>query len=220
MANRDGWIKIHRKILDDPQFKDPDALAVWMHLLLRANYKQNSVPMGNKKVIVNRGQLICGRKALAEQTGVQESKIERLLKRWISEQQIEQQSFNKFRLISIVKYNDYQIGEQQNDGKVNTEKEVKNNNKENAPLFVPPSAVEVAELFAEKGFDLKTAKEEAEKFMEYYGKVNWLVGRSKKQMTSWKLAVANWKRNKDERDKKNTRPKPSDIDFGSTGWSG
>lgn len=100
-----------------------------------------------------------------------------------------------------------------------TNQEPITNNQEPDNIFTAPSVIEVAELFAEKGYCYKTAKEEAEKFMEYYGKVDWKVGKSKKQMTNWKLAVANWKRNKDERDEKTKRYRSEDIDFESTGWS-
>ena len=35
----EGWIKIHRKILEWQHFQEPNVLAVFMYLLLSANTK-------------------------------------------------------------------------------------------------------------------------------------------------------------------------------------
>ena len=37
----EGWIKMHRKILDNPIIcKDSDYLSVWIYLLLNATHKE------------------------------------------------------------------------------------------------------------------------------------------------------------------------------------
>lgn len=132
MNEPQGWISLHRKLLEHPLFQDPPAFMLWVQLLLRANHKDNKVMIGNQFVDVNRGQLITGRKALAKYTGLSESKIERLLKLFESEQQIKQQTFTKFRLISITNYNQYQDGEQQlNNKRTTTEQQPNTNNNDN-----------------------------------------------------------------------------------------
>jgi hypothetical protein len=68
------------------------------------------------------GKLITGRKKIAEETGIQESKVERLLKLFESEQQIEQQKTNTSRLISICNYSKFQTGEQQSEQRVNNKR--------------------------------------------------------------------------------------------------
>ena len=117
-----GWIKIHRKLLDNPIANKPHYLSVWITLLLLASHKEYEVLVGDKKILIKRGQLLTGRKKLAEATGVQESKIERILKRLENDQQIEQQSTNKFRLITINNYDSYQIDEQQNEQQMNNKR--------------------------------------------------------------------------------------------------
>ncbi len=129
----DGWIKLHRGVLDHFVSKDKDVFLLWITILLLANHKSVKFPVGNKVVEVRKGQFMTSRKALSERTGLAESKVERVLKMLKKEQQIEQQSFSKYRLISITNYSLYQSTEQQvnsnrtaSEQQVNTNKNVKN----------------------------------------------------------------------------------------------
>ena len=99
-----GWIKIHRKLLDEPFFSSSEHVHLWIYLLLRANHKPRMV----SDVVINRGQVLTGRNKLSESTGIGSSKVERILSFFESEQLIEQQTTNKFRIITIKKYNEYQ----------------------------------------------------------------------------------------------------------------
>jgi len=133
-----GWISLHRKILDNPLFKDPQALTLWVYLLLRANHSDTKALVGNKAIPVKRGEFITGRKSLATSTGINESKIQRLLKLFENEHQIKQQTFTKYRLISIANYSQYQDKEQRknskrtaNEQQVNTDNNGNNGNNGN-----------------------------------------------------------------------------------------
>jgi hypothetical protein len=121
MSNQ-GWIRIHRKILDNPIISKPDYLSVWVVLLLLANHQEHSFIWNNEKQTCKRGQILTGRKELSRKTGVNENKIERILKYLKSEQQIEQQTTTKFRLITIKNYQAYQDSEQQNEQQVNNKR--------------------------------------------------------------------------------------------------
>lgn len=112
----DGWIKLHRKMLDNPVVnKDPDHLAVWIYLLLHATHKERAAMWNGQKITLKAGELITGRKKIAEAMGVSPSKVFRILELFKSEQQIEQQTNRHGSLISIVRWNDYQQSEQQNE---------------------------------------------------------------------------------------------------------
>ena len=108
-----GWIKLHRKILTNVISKKPEYLALWLLLLILANHQKKQFFIFNsKKNKLRLGEFITGRKKLAKISGINESKIERILKYLEIEQQIEQQTFNKFRLIHIVNWKKYQKSEQ------------------------------------------------------------------------------------------------------------
>lgn len=135
-----GWIKLHRKILDNPKFEDGDYFTIWIKLLLFATHQEKTALFKGKEIILKPGQLITGRKFLGVNSRIAESKVQRVLKWLENAQQIEQQTTNKNRLITILNWDKYQDTEQQNEQllnnkrttseqQVNTYKNVKNDNK-------------------------------------------------------------------------------------------
>ena len=123
-----GYIKLHRKILENPiVMKTPDHLAVWLYLLLNATHKGYDTMLEGQRITLKRGQLITGRKAISKALKINESKIQRLLKMFESEQQIEQLTNPRCRLISILNWNEYQYDEQQIKRQVNNKRTLYNN---------------------------------------------------------------------------------------------
>lgn len=119
----EGWIKIHRKILENPIIcKDSDYLAVWIYLLLNATHREIPALFKGKKIILQKGQLITGRKSMANQLKISESKIYRIINDFKSEHQIEQQTSNKNSVITILNWNKYQQIEQQNEQQMNNKR--------------------------------------------------------------------------------------------------
>lgn len=117
-----GWVKLHRKILDNPVvMKDADHLTVWIYLLLVATHKDLPTMYGGKKIILHPGQLVTGRKKISKATGVNESKVKRILNLFESDQQIDQRKERYGTLISINAWNEYQLCDQQNDQQVTNE---------------------------------------------------------------------------------------------------
>lgn len=123
-------------MLDNPVVcKDTDYLAVWMYLLLNATHKEMAVMFCCQKITIHPGQLITGRKKIAEKFNISESKVQRILKTFESEQQIEQQNGNKNRLITVLNWSNYQQSEQQTEQQLNnkrttTEQQLNTNKKE------------------------------------------------------------------------------------------
>ncbi len=113
-----GYITLHRKLLDWPYSKKSDYFSVWVHLLLMANWKdktEGDIPSGKTNFVpVKRGQVMTSRKTLAQLCGCSESKIERILKCLEIGQQLKQQTHAGYRLITIIKYDEYQINAQVN----------------------------------------------------------------------------------------------------------
>ena len=103
-----GYIKLWRALKYNPIIQQPEYLAVWIYLLLSVNYQDNEFVFNNEKILIKSGSFITSRSKIAKSIDVQESKVERILKYLESEQQIEQQTFNKFRIISIVNWFEYQ----------------------------------------------------------------------------------------------------------------
>jgi len=80
-----GWVKLHRKILDNDIFKNDKLFRVFMYLLLKASHSERDQLIGDSIVNLKAGQWATGRKAISRDTGLTEqnvrtaiSKLERL----------------------------------------------------------------------------------------------------------------------------------------------
>lgn len=134
MAKQIGYIKLSRRLLSNPIFKKPAYLSVWLYLLLNAQHQESSFIWNNKKQILGVGQLLTGRKKIAQITGLAESQIYKILKYLELEQQIEQQKTTKYTVITIVNWDRYQQKEQQKEQQRNnrvTTKEQQSNTYKN-----------------------------------------------------------------------------------------
>lgn len=122
MNENKGFIKLYRRTLDNPIVtSDNDCFRVWIQLLLMANHSNKKMMFGKEVVEVSAGELITGRDELAKKCNISSSKVERILKKLKSGQQIEQRTCSYGRLISIVNWNMYQQSEQQSEQQVNNE---------------------------------------------------------------------------------------------------
>lgn len=129
----DGWIKMYRKTLDNPIItKDAEYFAVWIYLLLKATHVDLPSLFKGKKIILKPGQLLTGRNSISTFLNISESKVTRILNMLESEHQIEQQTSNKNRIITIVNWDMYQGYEQQceqqlNNNRTTTEQQLNTN---------------------------------------------------------------------------------------------
>ena len=103
----DGWIKIHYKFLEWEWFQEDGMVILFINLLLRANYQSKKW----KGVVIERGQLITGRKKLSLETGLSEKKIRTCLSRLEQTGEISINSTNRFSIITISNYETYQFNE-------------------------------------------------------------------------------------------------------------
>ena len=131
---KNGWIKLHRRILENPISRKPAYAWLWTALLLKANHKEKSFIWNGKKQVCKEGQILTGRKELSVLCGIREGTVENILRYLESEQQIEQQKTTKFRLITVKNWKEYQAVEQQNEQQSNnkvTTKEQQNDTNKN-----------------------------------------------------------------------------------------
>lgn len=103
-----GWIKVHRSLQEKGWYKKPEAVALWIHLLMEASHNEKEVFWNGRTTILKPGQFITGRKSLSEKTGIAQTTIERWLNVFESGQQIGQQKTSTSRLISITNWKQYQ----------------------------------------------------------------------------------------------------------------
>lgn len=110
-----GWIHIHRKLINWEWYSDIPVRITFLHLLLIANWE----PKEWQGQIIKRGQMVIGRKKLSKEIGISEQQLRTVFNKLKSSQQITINPTNKYSLVTIVKYNDYQIKEKQSTNKIN-----------------------------------------------------------------------------------------------------
>lgn len=103
-----GWIKLHRKLLENPISKKPVWAWLWIVLLLKANHEDKKMIWNGDVVVIKEGQLVTGRLQLSKATGIPQTTIERILDYLENGHQIEQQKTTKYRLITIVNWKEHQ----------------------------------------------------------------------------------------------------------------
>lgn len=106
-----GWIKLHRKIEDNPLFNDKPfcKTMAWIDLLLLANHE-------NKDFLDRRGNLIQGKQGtvyrsihfLSERWGWSKNKVNHFLNQLVKMKMIEKKSTTQGTTLTVINYGDYQ----------------------------------------------------------------------------------------------------------------
>lgn len=105
-----GWIKIHRDLLDNELWSDKPFTKgqAWVDLLLLANHKDKNVLIGSHTEMVERGSFITSELKLMERWGWGRKKVKLFLNFLESQKMIERNANNKRTAITIVNYGFYQ----------------------------------------------------------------------------------------------------------------
>lgn len=160
-----GWIKIHRKILENPIASRPKYLALWLLLLLKANHKEKKMIFNNTFIVIKEGQFITGRDELSKASGLPSTTVERILKYLENGHQIEQSKTTKYRLITIVNWKEHQGKKEKADIKrTSNGHQMDTNKNEKKVKKVKTStpargAVKKDEVFTKEGADILKAFE-------------------------------------------------------------
>lgn len=205
MNNENGFIKISRQILDWKYVQNPNALALWIQLLVMANWKDGYF-MG---VTIPRGSLATSIQSLACKTGMHPNTVRKWLKKFENENQISMKSTNRFTLISISNYNTFQAFDEGGYVKRNVKQDVKpdvkqsvkqdvkrdvdnrrikeykkERNKEESIEKKIPTLPEVVDFFESNSFVAKP-----QKFYDYYSAKGW------KDVDDWQALARYWESN-------------------------
>ena len=131
LAEFNTFIKLHRSILESAVFTDAEVLRLWIYLLCKASVDDRQIIFDGRVIDIKKGQLITGRKKLAEHIGTSESKIYRSLKLLEDLKCIKIEVNNKFSLVTVEKWEKFQGGihksEQQKNNKPTSNQHHTNN---------------------------------------------------------------------------------------------
>lgn len=136
-----GYIKLYRKTMCSPIWNDLYYIKLWMYCLMKASHKSHQHFIGNQIVILNPGEFITGRSALAGDLnkGMKTSQKLSEISWWRYLTNLEKwgmlniKKTNKYSVVSIINWTEYQEMDQQlNNRRTSDEQEmVTNNNDKN-----------------------------------------------------------------------------------------
>lgn len=106
----EGFVKIHRKIVDWEWYKDIPTRLLFEHLIYISNHKEKKW-QGN---VIERGSCVTSIASLSFQTGLTPQQVRTALKKLQSTNDITKLSNNKNTVIIITNYNKYQDVQQAN----------------------------------------------------------------------------------------------------------
>ena len=106
-----GWVKLHRGLLEHGIFRDAEVLQVWMYLLLRASYREQKLAIGRQVIFLQPGQLLYGRRAVSDKLSMGEGKLRGIMEMLEQSGSIVVESTNRYSVVTIVNWMEYQQGE-------------------------------------------------------------------------------------------------------------
>lgn len=118
----EAFIKLHRKMLEWEWYDDPNTCRVFIHCLLRANWKETRW----HGIEIKPGQFITSLPSLAEETQLSEMQVRTALKKLISTGEITSKQQARCRIITVNNWHTYQAdnrkitGKQQDDNRMIT----------------------------------------------------------------------------------------------------
>lgn len=180
-----GWIKLHRKILSWEWKNEPKTAWLFVYLLLSANHEDSRW----RGIDIKRGQLVTGLYSLSEGTGISIQSLRTCLQRLVDSQIITSKSTNKFRIITIIKWEQYQARDikstsdltsnQQTTNKQSTtnkkNKNIKNDKNKTSNEQVVAGLIEVFNVFSKinpsikRMYGNKTQRKSAENLIKQFG---------------------------------------------------
>ena len=209
-----GWIKIHRKMVDWEWYSNPTTFCVWMHLLIEASHEYKVW----RGFTIAPGQLIASVKSLSRSTGLSVQQVRTALRNIQTTHEITIVATNRFSIITICKYDEYQVlsGKHQQtrqQTKAHPNNTINNNIEEHQEhqdlskdieRFSEPSVDEVKGYIAEKGYSVN-----ADVFVAFYTSKGWMVGKSK--MKDWRAAVRSWELKRKQDSSINVERRSTDV---------
>ena len=108
--NDDGFIKIHRRMLKWEWYKDTNTKVLFLHCLLKANWKDGRF----QGIEVPRGSFVTSLSTLSEELSSKEQtftvqNVRTSLKHLTLTGELTSKSYSKYRISTVNKYNEYQV---------------------------------------------------------------------------------------------------------------
>lgn len=103
----EGWIKLHRKILDWEWYSDINTKVVFLHLLLSASHEVRKW----RGIIIDKGQILTSQNILADTLGLSRRAVRVALDHLQTTNEITITATKRYSVVTITNYASYQMSE-------------------------------------------------------------------------------------------------------------
>ena len=117
-----GFIKLHRKLLEWDWYDDPNTFRLFIHLLLKANHSNKSW----RGIEIKRGDILTSLESLSKELGLSYQQVRTSIKKLISTNEITNKSTSSSRVITVNSYNIYQDSNRQDNSQATSEQQTSN----------------------------------------------------------------------------------------------
>lgn len=202
------YIKIFHKMLDWGWYGDTNTFRVFMHILLRANYRESEY-LGHK---IGAGECVFGRKEWAKKLGLSEQQVRTAISHLRATNEITTRATNRFTIITVVNWESWQIEEGKATKRATnkqppsqpTSNQQATTSKESKITTTIPTIYMVREYVKENGLLI-----DPDYFHKYYETAGWVDAKGK-PIKNWKLKALNWSKKEEERNGRSANPGASD----------
>ena len=181
-----SFIKLYRSLLDWEWYSDNNTKALFIHCLLKANFK-DKVWRG---VEIKRGSFLTSLDSLSTETGLSVQKIRTSLKRLKSTNELTSESNNQYRIITLNNYDKFntlptsqQATQQTANKQLTTTNNDKKEKKDIYGEFVKLTKTEYDKIITKYGLDI---------FDEYSDRLNNYIGSTGKKYKSHYHTLLGW----------------------------
>ena len=118
----EGWISIHRKILEWEWYSDINVCRVFIHCLIKANHTDKKW----QGVTIKRGQFITSLGTLSIETSLSVQQVRTAISKLKSTSELTSKTTNKYTVISITNYEKFQDDNKQPNKRATNEQQTNN----------------------------------------------------------------------------------------------
>ena len=142
-----GWFPVFRKIFESDVWDNEAAFRLWVFILGNVAHNESKVGAAYQCVTLQPGQMLTGRKKLAEKCGLTEMKVRSALKYLKITNRIRIETTNRFSVITVINWRTYRDVQLQNNQRNIPDDNQQITNKQPADNHIQ----EVKKLRSEKG---------------------------------------------------------------------
>ena len=114
MNTANGFICLYRQITQWEWYQNPNTFRLFVHCLLMANFTDGRF----EGMDIKRGQFVTSLPSLSVETSLSVRQVRVALDHLIMTGELTSKAYPKFRVITVVKYNEYQQDDRQNDSQM------------------------------------------------------------------------------------------------------